>query len=252
MSISGQSGIGRIRLFDDFCGPEIPVLNAVAYGITAGGCSYYLGPFTVRGDLAQTDAGVVSLLKASGYVRIGGDNQNGKGVFVGTEVVFSPVLNGTLVCECRLAMQSLTNRVVFVGFRAVVADDCLEPMTSTGTTITRICNAVGFLFDSQLTDADQWHMPYLLANTATQTSTNVGASQAAVATESDILRVEVDNNGAARWYINGKLEQSIGAGLAATTTTLLAGGVGCWGTAVAVADVDVDYLLIEANRDWTR
>jgi len=64
--------------------------------------------------------------------------------------------------------------------------------------------------------------------------------------------VEVDSNGAARWYINGKLEQSVGAGLAADVDTLLAGGVGCWGTTTTAADADVDYLLIEANRDWTR
>ena len=30
-----QSGFGRIELFDDFCGPEIPVANNVAYGTTA-------------------------------------------------------------------------------------------------------------------------------------------------------------------------------------------------------------------------
>jgi len=248
MSITGQSGVGRIILFNDFCGPEIPVANLEA-ATTPGHLS---GPFKVTGDLVEADTGIVGLSKSSGYVRISGNDEDGKGVFVGTEVVFSPTLNGTMVCECRLELQALTTRVVFVGFMATNADDVAEPITSTGTTCTRVCNAVGFLLDSQLTAGTYWHMPYMLATTSTQTSTSIVSKQAAVAAESDVLRVEVDSDGGARWFINGVLEQTVKTALAATPATLMAAGVGCWGTAVAVADADVDYLLVEANRDWTR
>ena len=48
------------------------------------------------------------------------------------------------------------------------------------------------------------------------------------------------------------LEQTVAAALAATPATLLAGLVGVFATTTTVTDVDVDYLLIEANRDWTR
>jgi hypothetical protein len=252
MSISGQSTLGKIVLYDDFCGPEIPVANAIAYGTSAGGCNYYLGPFRVTGDLAETDTGVVGNSKANGYITISGNNEDGKGVFVGTEVCFSPALNGAMVLEARVERAAITAGVVFVGFMATNADDVAEPITSTTVTCTRVCNAIGFLLDSQLTDSDQWHMPYMISTTATQTSTNIDASQAAVAAESDILKLELFADGSARWYINGKLEQSVGPAEGADVGTLLAGGVGCWGTTTTAATVDCDYLYIEANRDWTR
>jgi len=252
MSITGRSGVGKIRWFNDFAGAEIPVANAVAYGTTAGGCNYYLGDFKVIGDLAETDTGVVATSKANGYVLISGNNEDGKGVAIATEVNLSPVLNGTIVVEARLERAALTAGVVFVGLAGTLADDVAEPVTSVTTTITKVVPCVGFLLDSQLTASTTWHMPYILASDTTQTSTDVVASQVAVAGESDVVRLEVDNNGAARWYINGVLEQSVGAGLAATTTTLMGACVGCWGTTTTAATADVDYLLVEANRDWTR
>lgn len=258
MSISGQSGVGRIRLFHDFCGAEVPEATGVAYGTTAGGCTYSIGDFRLVGDLADaTDGGLVSVSKANGFGRITGTDEAGQGMALATEIVFSPELNGTLVLECRLETQVLTARNIFVGFAGTIADLAVEPLTATTTTITKVVPALGFLFDSQLTaDASAstavWHMPYLLAADTTQTSTDVEASQVCVAAESDILRLEVDNNGAARWYINGKLEQTVGAGLAATPATLLGAEVGCYGTANTTTDIDVDYFLVEANRDWTR
>jgi len=248
MSVSGQSGTGRIRLFDDFCGPECPVANAEA-ATTPG---HFVGPFKIIGDTVETDTGTVATDKASGYLLISGNDEDGKGVAIATSVCFSPVLNGTIVVEARLEMAAITARNVFVGLAGTLADDVAEPATATTTTITKVVPCVGFLLDSQLTAGTYWHMPYLLASDTTQTSTDVVSSQIAVAAESDILRLEVDPNGAARWYINGILEQSVGAGLAATTTTLLGACVGCWGTTTTAATIDVDYLLVEANRDWTR
>lgn len=251
MSVSGQSGPGKIVLFDDFCGPEIAVGNAEA-ATTPG---HAIGPFKITGSTADTDSGVVSLSKASGYVQLlSSATADGDGVAIGTEVVFSPVLNGTLVLETRLEMDALTTRNVFAGFCTTNADEAKEPLTATTATITKVVPACGFLFDSQLTAPYNaiWHMPYLLATDTTQANTDVDSSQTAVLAESDILRVEIDPNGAARWYINGKLEQSVGAGLAATPATLLAGLVGVWSTTTTVGTLDVDYLLIEANRDWTR
>ena len=132
-----QSQFGRIELFDDFCGPEIPVANAIAYGTSAGGCNYYIGPYKVTGDLGETDTGVVGLDgTVNGVIRISGNNENAKGVAVGTGIHFSPVLNGTLVAETRVQRAAVTAGVVFFGFCDVNADDVAEPLTSTGTTLT--------------------------------------------------------------------------------------------------------------------
>lgn len=257
MSISGQSGVGKIRLFNDFCGPEIPVANAVAYGTDAGGCHYSLGAFTVRGDLGETDTGIVDLEKSSGWVRIGYNDENAAGIWVGSGLSFSPALNGTMVVECRCEHRVLTTKNAFIGFIGTLSDNTAEIITNTTTTCTRAGNAVGFQFDSQITANTSattaiYHMPYMISTTTSQVATAIASSQIVVAAEADILRVEIDPDGAARWYMNGKLEQSIGAALAADVTTLLAGGVGCWGTASTDSDIDLDYLLVEANRDWTR
>jgi len=246
-----ESGYGRIRLFDDFCGPEIPVANAVAYGTTAGGCNYYLGPYTVRGTLEDTAIGVVSLLKSGGWVRIGGSDENAEGAWVGTEAVFSPSLNGPLALEARVELRILTTTSVFIGFMATLADAAVEPVTSTGTSITYVSTTgiAGFIYDSQLT-AGQWHAIYDGGSTVENTtSTDAETGISPVAARSDVLRVEIDTNGTVRWYINGVLERTVVD--AVSTTVLLAAGIGSWGTTTTATDIDADFLAVEANRDWT-
>lgn len=250
-----QSGPGLIRLWNDFGGPEIPVANAVAYGTTAGGCNYYLGDFSVKGSLQDTDSGVVSVSKASGYARLTSSaTADGDGVAFCSEIVFQPSLNGTMVLETRLERAALTAGVVFAGFTDTAADEIKEPMTSTGTTITAVASHyAGWLLDSQFTASTQWHMPFLGGSTTgptTGATVAVGSGEVAVAAESDVLRIEIDTNGTARWFLNGNLEQTTEG--AVSTTTLQAAVVGVWSTTTTVATADVDYVLVKANRDWTR
>lgn len=244
-----QSGYGRIRLFNDFCGPEIPVATAIAYGAASGGM-HRLGDYRVTGDLIETDTGVVGLAKTGGWVRISGNNEDGKGVAIGTEAVFSPSLNGPLALEARVELRIITTTSCFVGFAGLNADDVAEPVTSTGTTITYVdTNVAGFIFDSQLT-AKEWHMPYSGGTATAPTASNdVDSDILPVAAESVILRVEIDTNGTVRWYIDGELKQT--QANAVSTTVLLAGLCGAWGTTTTATDIDVDYLAIEGNRDWT-
>lgn len=245
-----QSGYGKIRLFNEFAGPEIPVANAVAYGTTAGGCNYYLGDYKVTGDLAETDTGVAGLSKSGGWVRIGANNENGKGAAVGTEVCFSPALNGPLAVEARVELRIITTTVAFVGFCGVNADDVAEPLTATGTTLTLTASDIcGFDFDSQLT-ATKWHMPHNGGSaTGPTVSTTVESTVTPVAAESVILRVEIDVDGTARWYIDGDLKQTVVN--AADPDVLMAAYVGAWGTTGTATDIDADFLAVEANRDWT-
>ena len=249
MPAQGEYGI--IELKDHFCGPEIPVAGTGAYA-AAGAEGHFIGPFRVTGDLAEDDTGVVGIDKAGGWIRISGNDEDGKGIFIGTGVVLSPALNGTLVLETRLEMAALTTRNVFVGFMDVNADDVAEPITATGTTLTlTLGSGAGWLLDSQLTSATEWHMPYKGGTTTGPTASNdVDSDVVAVAAEADILRIEIDTNGTARWYINGDLKQTVEG--AVSTTTLLAAGVGCWGTTTTAADADLDYLLVRAYTDWTR
>jgi hypothetical protein len=247
-----QSGFGRIELFDDFCGPEIPVANAIAYGTSAGGCNYYIGPFKVTGDLGETDTGIVGLDgTVNGVIRLSGNNENAKGAAIGTGIHFSPVLNGTLVAETRVQRAAVTAGVVFFGFCDVNADDVAEPLTSSGTTLTLTASDIcGFALDSQLTATATWHMPYNGGTTTGATdSTTVVSDVVAVLAEWDVLRIEIASNGTAFWYINGDLKQTVAN--AVSTTVVQGAYVGCWGTTSTAASVDVDYLHVSANRDWT-
>ena len=248
--VTVQSEYGRISLFDDFCGPEIPVATAVAYGTTAGGCNYYIGPYKVTGDLADTDAGVVGLAISGGAVRLTGTNEDGEGMCIGTEAVFSPTLNGTLVAETRVQTQVITARNLWFGFCDDNIDLVNEPVQATGTTLTLSASDLcGFVFNSELT-SNNWHMAYNGGTTTGATDSTTVVSDVTVAgTAWDILRIEITPIGTASWYINGVLKQTVEN--AVSTTVLQAAFVGCFGTAATVTDIDVDYLAVSANRDWT-
>ena len=245
-----QSGYGKICLFNDFCGPEIPVANAVAYGTTAGGCNYYLGDYRVVGDLVETDTGILGLAKTGGWVRIGGNNENGKGAAVCTETVFHPGLMGTLACEARVEHRIVTTTSSFVGFCGTIADDVAEPLTSVTVTHTlTAADICGFVFDSQLT-SQLWHCCYNGGATTGATSSLVTVSDVGpTAAASQVLRVEIDPDGTARWYIDGDLKKTVTG--AVSTTALQGALVGAWGTTTTATDIDCDYLAVEANRDWT-
>ena len=247
-----QGSRGKIELWNDFCGPEIPLANAIAYGTSAGGCNYYLGDYKVTGDLGETDTGVVGLPIVNGAVRVSGNNENGKGVAIGTEAVFSPTLMGPLIAETRVQRAVVTAGNIFFGFCDVNADDVAEPLTASTVTLTLTASDLcGFTLDSQLTATAGWHMPYNGGTTTGETtSTSVVSSVTAVAAEWDVLRIEIMADGRADWYINGVLEQTKDG--AVSTSVLQACYVGAWGTTSTAASVDLDYLLVQANRDWTR
>lgn len=247
-----QAGPGKVRMWNDFCGPEIPVATNVAYGTTAGGCNYYLGDFSVKGELEQTDIGIVALGVVSGAVRVGEADGNGKGVALVSELVFSPTLQGPVILEARVQMQALTTRSIFVGFCGTIADDIAEPLTTSTTTHTlTAADLCGFVFDSQASASTAWHACY---NGGTRTGETVSANTTtgiiAVAGEWDILRVEMYADATAKYWINGVLESEVAT---AIDPDILQGAiVGAWATASVDSDIDVDYILVDANRDWTR
>ena len=248
-----QAGPGKVRLFDDFTGPEYPVANTGAVDAdTFGG--QFIGPFRILGDLAETDTGVVALGVVNGAVRVSGNNEDGKGAALVTDLIFSVPLMGPLVCEARVNMQAVTTRNIFVGFCGTRADDIAPPCTSTGTAHTLTAtDLIGIHIDTSLTATADWHCVYNGGTVAGQTvSTSTVSTVTAVAGEYDVLRVEIDPNGTVRYWINGNLEFTVANAATVTATDLLAAMVGCWGTTSTAADIDVDYFLVNANRDWTR
>ena len=70
-----------------------------------------------------------------------------------------------------------------------------------------------------------------------------------MAGEWDILRLEIAINGTARWYVNGVLKQTVSG--AVSTSTDLAVLAMIETRAASNEYAWIDYIAIEANRDWT-
>jgi len=119
------------------------------------------------------------------------------------------------------------------------------------TTITLTASDLcGFLLSAELTDDEDWHMVYNGGSTTGETdSTAIDADDDAVAGEWQVLRLEVDVDGTARWYIDGVLKQTKAG--AVSTTTVMGVCLGVEAKGNAIENLDVDYLLVNANRDWT-
>ena len=247
-----EAGPGMIRLFNDFAGPEqLESLTAT---------SHYIGQFRVVGEgFADATVGIVGLESAglSGAIRIeaGATDQDSTGLV--TSKMFDVALMAPIVMEARVQFNDLNTKEFFFGLSDVNENDVALETDILGrggnTTITLVASdLVGFFFDAEFTASARWHGVYNGGTTTGETtSTNVELTIAAndiVAGEWDVIRLEIDADGLARWWVNGILRQTK-AGAVSTTTdlcmNLLIGGKG------ANELADVDYVLVTANRDWT-
>ncbi len=250
-----QSGYGAIKLFNDFSGEEVQVAANMEHASATGALWNIGNGFTVKGqNLDQTDAGVPAVEDGlNGQITLTSSaTAGGDACFVTTETCFKPSVNSPMSVECRLEMAALTTRRVFVGFSGTVADAQSTIVSGATATLTLTeSNLVGFLYDSGLTTDVEWHMVHNGGTTTGVTdSTLLNSGVTPVAADMDVLRVEVDPNGTARWYVNGVLKKTLAT--AVSTTAIFAGCVGVVSTTTTAASVTVDYIAVEANRDWTR
>jgi len=249
-----QSGYGRILLFNDFTGEEI-YLPAKNHADALGALWNIGGGFTVKGyALSDTVAGISTVEDGlNGQITLSSsDAADGDAMYVTTETCFKPSVNGTMVLETRLETDALTNRRIFAGFRGTMNDDEGAVCTgATGTlTLTAEADLVGFFYDVGLTEAVNWYMVHNGGTTAGETdASEIASGITPVINTMNILRVEVDNNGTARWFIDGVLLKTLAGAVA--PTSVFAGCVGALNTGAYAAKVTIDYLAVEANRDWT-
>ena len=242
-----QSDRGRIELFSDFFS-EDNIANTAE--------TRQLGPFIVGGQgSAEVDAGVPSISGVlSGAGRITTTNEDNHTTLVGTNIAFDVGLMGPLVAEARVQLDNLDTKEVFFGFTDIDPDVLsieTDVMTGASTTLTLTASDIcGFFLSAELTDDEDWHMVYNGGTTTGETtSTSVDADDDAVAGEWQVLRLEIDTNGTARWYIDGVLKQTKTG--AASTSVNMALILGVEAKGAAIENLDVDYLLVQANRDWT-
>jgi hypothetical protein len=224
----------KIRLFYDFFGEDAIANTAELRN---------LGPFSVGGQgSAEVDAGVPTIAGfLSGAGRITTTNEDNHTTLVGTQAGFDVGLMGTIVLETRVQLENLDTKEVFIGFSVHGA---------TATITNTASDFVGFLLSSELTDDEDWHAVYNGGTAAAVTdSTALDLNDDAVAGEWQILRLELASNGTARWYIDEELLKTVEG--AVSTTTNLALCVGVEAKGAAIETLDVDYISVKANRDFT-
>jgi len=244
MAVQNQSGRGHVEICGEFAGPELAVA-----GTTAGPVNFF--PFIMFGDgVNETDSGIVHLSGAGNGVRLTTTDEDNHYCKVGTTTMFDVALMAPLIIEARVNMQALTARRVFVGFSNLGdTTSAVEFEANAGTVTNTASNFVGFLFDSGATLSTSWLYGYNGGTTAALT-TEQDTGKDPVAGEWDTMRVVINNDGAAEFYINGEYITKVNGAI--STTTDISAYVGVGGTTTTVADCDLNYLYIKASRDWTR
>ena len=241
-----QSGEGRIKLFNDFAG--------VAETLALTADTAQIGDFFAGGEgFEDNDAGLAGKDALSGVVTITSGNTDADTSFIGTHIAFDVALMGTIVLEARVQVPDLDDKEIFFGLTSILSvDEQLEDIVinASGTTITMPADLVGFYLSSELTDDEDWHGIHNGGTTAGSTTTTaVDLDDDAVAGEWQVLRLEISSNGTALWYIDGVLKQTVTG--AASTSTNMAVCLAAAANTTELAIMDVDYMLVEANRDWT-
>lgn len=245
-----QAGIGPIVLQDHF-------FSGQSNGATVGDNQdeRTIGPFRIFGNGAdEADSGVISQARKNGVVRLTTTDEAEHAIFVGTNLSMSAGSNGALALETRVSLNNLDTKEVFIGFADVAANaQIIEGGIAHGGTTTLTLTAsdiCGFLLSAELTEGEMWHFIHNGGEaTGVTNSTLLQSGIDAVAGEMDVLRIEIDIDGTARWYINGvRLKVLKGA---VNPSVVMAGMIGVEAKGTAVEELDADYLRIQCNPDWT-
>lgn len=251
-----QSGYGRIRVFEDFLGPEWTIAETADDSMN-------IGAFRIVGQgKEQTDSGVIvneSDPCLNGVARLTTTDEDVHSIGLTTALCLDVAKMAPLVLECRLQLSDLDTKQVFFGVSSVngdtatLEDHIVNIDTGAATTITLTATSLcGFLLSSEATDHEDWHAVYNGGTTTGETtSTNVDLNDDAVAAEWQVLRLEIDPDATARWYIDGVLLKTLEGALSTTTDVAAQLILENLANTSDQELADVDYILIEANRDWT-
>ena len=244
-----QASKGRIEIFEDFIGGEDIVAN------TAATRTFGTAGLRVIGQgIAETDSGIV-LLESDGLNGVGRlttTNEDQHSIGLTTATMFDVGKMGTIVLEARVQFENLDTKEFYFGLTDVNADTTIiegGTMVGNGTTMTLTASDLcGFYLSAELTDDEDWHAVFNGGTTTGETdSTELDFNKDAVAGEFDVLRLEVGNNGTARWFLNGVLKKTQTGAVSTSTDLAALLMVATYGAAIETADVD--YISISAIRD---
>ena len=246
-----QSGYGRIKIFEDFLAGE-DIVAATAVGRSFGGS----GLRVIGQGSEDTDSGI-TVGESDGLNGVGiltTTNEDAHSIGLTTGKVFDVGKMAPINIECRVQFPDLDTKAFYFGLTDVNGDTAIlegENLVASGTSLTLTASDLcGFLLDAEATDDEDWIMVYNGGTTTGETTiANIDADNDAVAGEWDVLRLEIAPNGTARWFVNGALKQTVEG--AVSTSTDLAVIAMIEARSAAIEYAWIDYIAIEANRDWT-
>lgn len=218
----------RVVHFEDFLGDVAP--SEVNY--------------TEGTDTTTADGAIVALV--NGVFRLTAGDSAGTvaadGAQLNTELNWK-VNQGKLVFEARVSIAAITTVSCFVGLTDTKALEA--PFSLAGTTLTsNATDAVGFLFDTEAT-TDTIRLVGVKADTDA-TSQNTGV--AFVAGTYKVLRIELNSDGAATFYIDGRQVGTLMSAAITTTVALTPVFIIRPEGAVAGRTMDIDYFMVAADR----
>ena len=246
-----QSGYGKISIFEDFLAGE-DIVAATAATRAFGGS----GLRVIGQGIAEADSGI-TVGESDGLNGVGiltTTNEDAHSCGLTTGKVFDVGKMAPINIECRVQFPDLDTKAFYFGLTDVNDDTTIlegNNLVASGASLTLSASDLcGFLIDAEATDDEDWIMVYNGGTTSGETTiANIDADNDAVAAEWDVLRLEVSINGTARWYVNGVLKQTVTG--AVSTSTDLAVLAMIEARAASNEYAWIDYIAIEANRDWT-
>lgn len=150
---------------------------------------------------------------------------------------------GRLVFETRVKTSAITTVSIFVGFtdQKATLEIPIESAASGNTITTNATDAVGFMFDTEMTADTLWLV-------GVDTGSDATAQNSALAFVADTyrtLRVEVETDGEATFFIDGA---AIGTAMTgATAATTLYPTVAAGARSTTSRTVTVDYLYVRQD-----
>ena len=160
---------------------------------------------------------------------------------------------GTTIFECRAAFDQITGVTACFGLSdtlATTAEHLLHTITA-GTVADgglSVTNTVEFVYSEEATAGTLWHAASENAGTIGNSGAEETLTDGPTADTYDTLRLEVDADGTARFYINGVLRLTRASAVA--TTALLIPYIAIDGEAATpvVTDLSIDYIYFAAPR----
>lgn len=237
--VSGENGNQRfhgspstVELWDDFVGDVI----ADQWNLLEGT------------DSATTDAAILAG-GIGGVLRMTtGDAGTGLAADLVqiTQALQWQASNGGLAIQARLKLSAITNCYAFIGFTdlATTLEAPIISASSANTITTNATDAVGFMFDTNMS-TDNWWMVGV-ATDVDATAQNTGS--APVADTYATFRIELTSGGAATFFYNGiQVGTSMSGALTAAADLTPTIAVGKLSGASSIT-LDADYVHVSMNR----